>query len=81
MLSGLMDALQGPAAAAVDSGDDEARVEGGAAAGRGGRGAPAAAAAGGALSLWGMASALAENVKKGAADIAETCKPAMDSVQ
>jgi len=75
MLSGLMDALQGPAAAATDSGDDEGRGEGGAVAGRASRGAPAAAAAGPALSLWGMASALAENVKKGAADIAETCAP------
>lgn len=76
-----MDVLQGPATEAVDSGEDELLAGGaarpkqaGAGAGSGGaRGAAQDPAAGGAFSLWGMATALAENVKKGATDIAETC--------
>ena len=81
MLSNLMDVLQGPATEAVDSGEEEPLADGAArpkqgGAGVGGEGAGGAvleAAGGGAFSLWGMATALAENVKKGAADIAETC--------
>ena len=81
MLSNIMDVLQGPATEAVDSGEDEtpaARAarpkQAGAGAGSDGDGSAAQEpAAGGAFSLWGMATALAENVKKGAADIAETC--------
>lgn len=76
-----MDVLQGPATEAVDSGEDESPAGGaarpkqaGAGAGSDGGGSAAREpAAGGAFSLWGMATALAENVKKGAADIAETC--------
>ncbi len=76
-----MDTQQGPAVAAVDSGDDEASgaaeaaslKEGERVAGRNRGGGPPAPAAGSSFSLWGMATALAENVKKGAADIAETC--------
>ena len=65
---GIVDMLQGPSQAAVDS-DEE---------GSGGSREPDAARAqtgkhgqaeGGAFSLWGMAAALAENVKKSTAEI------------
>jgi hypothetical protein len=59
-----VDMLQGPSMGAVDSDDEGADAKPKAAPGK-----PAEGAAGN-FSFWGMATALAENVKKSTADIA-----------
>jgi hypothetical protein len=71
MFGGMIDMLQGPSAGAVDSdeeGSSAAREPDQAPPAPDG-GKPDEAAMGGAFSLWGMAAALAENVKKSTAEI------------
>lgn len=58
-----VDMLQGPSTGAVDSDDEGAEAKGKAA-------QKGADSAGGSFSFWGMATALAENVKKSTAEIA-----------
>lgn len=60
-----VDMLQGPSVDALDSDDEAAGAKGAAKAEISG-----ANAAAGSFSFWGMATALAENVKKGTAEIA-----------
>ena len=66
---GLVESLQGPSAAAVDS-DDESGAHASSSASK--QQVPADAGAE-RFSLWGMATALAENVKKSTAEIAARC--------
>ena len=66
---GLVENLQGPSAAAVDS-DDESSPQASSSTSK--QQAPADAGAE-RFSLWGMATALAENVKKSTAEIAARC--------
>ena len=66
---GLVESLQGPSAAAVDS-DDESSAQASSSTSK--QQVPADAGAE-RFSLWGMATALAENVKKSTAEIAARC--------
>lgn len=63
----IVETLQGPSAAAVDS-DDDAKGSASSSEAAAKQQAPAEPA--GRFSLWGIATALAENVKKSTADIA-----------
>ena len=66
---GLVESLQGPSAAAVDS-DDESSAQASSSASK--QQVPADPGAE-RFSLWGMATALAENVKKSTAEVAARC--------
>jgi hypothetical protein len=63
----IVETLQGPSTASVDSDDD---VKGSSTISKPAAKQQAAAEPAGRFSLWGMAAALAENVKKSTADIA-----------
>lgn len=65
----IVESLQGPSRAAVDSDDDTKGQSSSSPA----KQQPASQPAAGCFSLWGMATALAENVKKSTADIAARC--------
>ena len=65
----IVESLQGPSRAAIDS-DDEAKDQSSSSTAKQ---QPASEPAPGRFSLWGMATALAENVKKSTADIAARC--------
>ena len=67
----IVDSLQGPSRAAVDS-DDDAKGQASSSSSAAAEQQPASEPAG-RFSLWGMATALAENVKKSTADIAARC--------